>query len=86
MILTYRYDESTTYTVDVPDALYEAAMQADEDGSASLALAEYIQEQNWEALELIAEWMNRAADRGNEEALAWLQDYYFDDSAYDAYV
>lgn len=81
MLLTYEYNETTTYEVEVPDAMYEAACGEDPDGEAALALAYYIEEANWEALELIAEWMNEAADKGNEEALDWLKEYYYVDPA-----
>ena len=81
MKLAYEYDETTTYEVEVPDEMYEAACGDDPDGEAAFALAEYIQEANWEALELIAEWMNEAADKGHEDALYWLQDYYSVDPA-----
>lgn len=81
MKLTYEYDETTTYEVEVPDEMYEAACGEDPDGEAALELANYISEENWEALELIAEWMNEAADKGNQEALDWLYDYYHQDEA-----
>ncbi len=81
MLLTYEYDETTTYEVEVPDEMYNAACGEDVNGEAALALAEYIQEANWEALELIAEWMNEAADKGNKEALDWLKEYYYSDPA-----
>lgn len=81
MLLTYEYDEETTYEVEVPEEMYEAACGDDPDGEAALALANYITEQNWEALELIAEWMGEAADKGNEEALSWLKEYYYQDPA-----
>lgn len=81
MKLTYEYDETTTYEVEVPDTMYEAAIGEDPDGEAAYELAEYIQEANWEALELIAEWMNEAADKGHKDALYWLQDYYSVDPA-----
>ena len=61
--------------------ILEAACGEDPDGEAALALAYYIEEANWEALELIAEWMNEAADKGNEEALDWLKEYYYVDPA-----
>ena len=81
MKLTYEYDETTTYEVDVPDERYEAATGDDPNGEAAFELAEYIQEANWEALELIAEWMNEAADKGHKDAQYWLQDYYSVDPA-----
>ena len=85
MLLSYSYDEHTTYEIEVPDDMFEAAQSNDPGGKAALALALYIQEENWEALELIAEWMHCAADKGNEEAEEWLEDYYFDDGACDPY-
>lgn len=81
MLLTYEYDETTTYEVEVPDEMYEAACGEDPNGEAALALAEYIEGENWEALELIAEWMDVAAEKGNQEALYWLKDYYYIDPA-----
>ncbi|MBP3349610.1 MAG: hypothetical protein J6L03_03090 [Bacteroidaceae bacterium] len=81
MKLTYEYDETTTYEVEVPDEMYEAATGDDPNGEVAYELAEYIQEANWEALELIAEWMNEAADKGHKDALYWLQDYYSVDPA-----
>lgn len=81
MLLTYEYDETTTYEVEVPDEMYKAACGEDPNGEAALELAYYIEEANWEALELIAEWMNEAADKGNEEALDWLKEYYYVDPA-----
>ena len=81
MLLTYEYDEDTIYEVEVPDDMYDAACGDDPDGSAALALANFIAEENWEALELIAEWMNEAADKGCQEALDWLYDYYHQDPA-----
>ncbi len=85
MLLSYQYDENTTYEVEVPDKMLHAARGEDSQGEAALAVALYIQEKNWEALELIAEWMHRAADKGNNEAEEWLKDYYFNDSACDPY-
>lgn len=81
MLLTYEYDEETTYEVEVPDEMYEAACGEDPSGEAALELANFIQEANWEALELIAEWMDVAAEKGNQEALDWLRDYYYVDPA-----
>lgn len=81
MLLTYEYDETTTYEVEVPDEMYEAACGEDPNGEAALALADYISEENWEALELIAEWMDVAAEKGNKEALDWLREYYYIDPA-----
>ena len=42
MKLTYEYDETTTYEVEVPDEMYEAATGDDPNGEAAYELAEYI--------------------------------------------
>ncbi len=58
-----------------------------EDGEAALRVAESIQEQDPEALEIIANYMTDAAERGSQEAKDWLADYYGKtDSQYDPYV
>ncbi len=85
MLLTYEYG-SLSYEVEVPDEMYQVAMGEDKGGKDSYALAQYIEEANWEALELIAEWMERAADNGNTDAIDWLEDYYFSDGACDPYA
>lgn len=53
---------------------------------AAFRVAESIEEQYPEMLELVAKYMSFAADLGQEDAIAWLRDYYEeDDSRYHAY-
>lgn len=56
------------------------------DKDAALRVAESIEEQHPESLELVAKFMGYAADLGSEGAIAWLRDYHeADDSKYHAY-
>ena len=56
------------------------------DKEAALRIAESIEEQYPEMLELVAKYMGFAADLGSEDAIAWLRDYNeVDDSRYHAY-
>lgn len=58
-----------------------------EDAEAALRIADAVEEQQPEMLEIIAKYMGYAADLGSEEALAWLRDYHeVDDSRYHPYV
>ena len=53
---------------------------------AALRVAESIEEQYPEMLELVAKYMGFAADWGSEDAIAWLREYHeVDDSRYHAY-
>ncbi len=56
------------------------------DKDAAMRIAESIAEQYPEMLELVAKYMGLAADLGQEDAIAWLRDYYEEDDArYHAY-
>lgn len=56
------------------------------DKDAALRIAESVEEQYPEMLELVAKYMGFAADLGQEDAIAWLRDYYEEDDArYHAY-
>lgn len=56
------------------------------DKGAALRIAESVEEQYPEMLELVAKYMGFAADLGQEDAIAWLRDYYEEDGArYHAY-
>ena len=58
-----------------------------EDPEAAFRIAESIQEQQPELLELVAKYMDIASELGSEDASAWLRDYYeVDDSQYHPYV
>ncbi len=58
-----------------------------EDADAAFRVAEAIEEQQPEMLEIVAKYMEYAADLGSAEALAWLRDYHeVDDSRYHPYV
>lgn len=56
------------------------------DKDAALRLAESMEEQHPEKLELVAKYMEFAADLGSDDAVAWLRDYHeVDDARYHAY-
>lgn len=56
------------------------------DKDAALRIVESVEEQYPEMLELVAKYMAFAADLGQEDAIAWLRDYYEeDDVRYHAY-
>lgn len=56
------------------------------DPEAAMRVADSVAEQHPEMLELIAKFVGFAADLGNEDAIAYLRDYYEeDDSRYHAY-
>ena len=58
-----------------------------EDAEAALRIAESVQEQQPELLEVVAKYMEVADELGSEEARAWLLDYYeVDDQRYHPYV
>lgn len=57
------------------------------DAAAALRVAESMQEQQPEMLDIIARYMSYAADLGSQEALAWLRDYHeVDDSKHHPYI
>lgn len=57
------------------------------DAEAALRVADSIEEQQPEMLEIVARYMEHAADLGSAEALAWLRDYHeVDDSRHHPYV
>lgn len=60
-------------------------IDAETDGDAAYILAECLQEQYPEALEVIAEYMRTAYKLGSSDAEEWLKDYHSDDGRYDAY-
>ena len=58
-----------------------------EDAEAALRIAESVQEQQPELLEVIAKYMEIADELGSEEARAWLLDYYeVNDQRYHPYI
>lgn len=58
-----------------------------DDAEAALRVADSIEEQQPEMLEIVARYMEHAADLGSAEALAWLRDYHeVDDSRHHPYV
>lgn len=59
--------------------------EAETDSEAAYLLAESVQEQYPEALEVIAHYMMAAYKLGSPEAEEWLRDYHSDDGRFDAY-
>lgn len=75
-------EEFVSFIVD--DVDWEAR---ERDSAAALSVAETIQAQLPERLEIIAKYMALADKLGSKDARAWLADYYGqNDSKYDAYV
>lgn len=57
------------------------------DAEAAQSVADSVAEQVPESLEIIAKYMELAAENGSKDAADWLYDYYRgDDGRYDAYV
>lgn len=59
--------------------------EAATDAEAAYLLAECVQEQYPESLEVIADYMRAACELGSYDAEEWLKDYLSDDGRYDAY-
>lgn len=74
--------EDRPLTFSVPTLYLKAA---EKDPDAAYLLAECVQEQYPEALEVIARYMRAAYRLGSAEAEEWLKDYLSDDGRYDAY-
>ena len=75
-------EESVTLVLNAED--FE---KSKEDAEAALRIAESVQEQQPELLEIIAKYMAVADELGSEVAKAWLLDYYeVDDQRYHPYI
>lgn len=75
-------DEYVSFVVDA-----DQWQHADDDVRAALAVADAVEEQLPEHLDIIADYMAVAEGLGSGEARAWLADYYGQtDSKYDPYV
>lgn len=84
--IVYEWDDlenkPVKFIVDTQDLTASA-----DDAEAALRVADSIEEQQPEMLEIVARYMEHAADLGSEEALAWLRDYHeVDDSRHHPYV
>lgn len=76
--------EEVTVSFIVDETEWEAR---ETDAEAALAVAEAVEAQLPEHLEIIAKYMAAADELGSRDAHAWLADYYGQtDSKYDAYV
>lgn len=74
--------ESKPLSIHVPKQYLK---EAETDRDAAYLLAECVQEQYPEALEVIADYMRKAYELGSTDAEEWLKDYHSDDGRYDAY-
>ena len=84
--IVYEWDDlenkPVKFIVDTQDLTASAG-----DAEAALRVADSIEEQQPEMLEIVARYMEHAADLGSEEALTWLRDYHeVDDSRHHPYV
>lgn len=84
--IIYEWDDMANkpvkFIVDTQDLTASA-----DDAEAALRVADSIEEQQPEMLEIVARYMEQAADLGSAEALAWLRDYHeVDDSRHHPYV
>lgn len=84
--IVYEWDDlenkPVKFVIDTQDLTASA-----DDAEAALRVADSIEEQQPEMLEIVARYMEHAADLGSAEALAWLRDYHeVDDSRHHPYV
>lgn len=74
--------ESKPLSIHVPKQYLK---ESETDRDTAYLLAECVQEQYPEALEVIADYMRKAYELGSTDAEEWLKDYHSDDGRYDAY-